>query len=222
LARLLAKTMERPYDTRIRLRLGPTITRTRLSVAAGATIMGRSRISSKGATWLAAPCTCGFASARFRHAMAGSYPPYSGRGPDRRPGPAVGSCGWDLFSSSLLSVPSKYLHYRGSLDIVSRVVSAGECARPVVVTAFVHGELCLGESSRPVSALPLFSAPVPVLPADPPHSPPGRSRFAHAALSSSSRPSSLRAYIDRPRPPCLPLVPRRRRPPALLHGGVLP
>jgi hypothetical protein len=110
----------------------------------------------------------------------------------------------------------------GSLDIASRVVSAGECARPVVIATFVHGELCLGESSRLVSALPLFSAPVPVLPAHPLHFPPRRSRFAHAALSSSSRPSSLRAYIDRPRPPCLPLVPRRRRPPALLHGGVLP
>jgi hypothetical protein len=215
LAGLLAKTMERPYDTRIRLRLGPTITRTRLSVAAGATIMGRSRISSKGATWLAAPCTCGFASARFRHAMAGSYPPYSGRGPDRRPGPAVGSCGWDLFSSSLLSVPSKYLHYRGSLDIVSRVVSAGECARPVVVTAFVHGELCLGESSRPVSALPLFSAPVPVPPA------PFSLRPRCPLLLVSSVGSPRRTSTARRRP-CLPLVPRRRRPPALLHGGVLP
>nr|XP_051211095.1 uncharacterized protein LOC127328542 [Lolium perenne] len=85
----------------------------------------------------------------------------------------------------------------GSLDIASRVVSAGECARPVVVAAFVHGELCLGESSRLVSALPLFSAPVPVLPAHPLHFPPRRSRFAHAALSSSSRPPGLRA-VHRP------------------------
>jgi hypothetical protein len=136
------------------------------------------------------PCV-GISPARYSHATGVVYPPHSVCGPHHRSGPSVGRSGWDLFASSVLSARRNISTTGGRFDISPRVVSAGECARPLSARHSPTEELCLGE--RPFSCAGVDPR------AHPPH-------FSLAALPSPTLSSPARLV----RPVAAPSIRRAR------------